>query len=619
MCGIAGILSFDGSSPDGDRLDAMRDHLQHRGPEGHGAGTFGPCALTATRLSVIDVLSGDQPMSLPAVKAPATDGRCASLGSLHLVFNGEIFNHRELRAKLEKRGHRFRSKHVDTEVILFGYRQWGDRLPRHIHGMFAFAIYDEDQRRLFLCRDRAGVKPLFYRRDDRGIVFGSLAGAVRQGLAPNQRPGVNHDALRTYLRYGYTFADSLHGGVVSLPPAHWMSVDAQGKTTGGAYWRPPPISRTSTAMGAVDSLREVMTEAVVSRLEADVPYGCFLSGALNSSVIAALAQQHLKEAGHGPLQTFSVSLAELDYDESRHAAAVANHIGAEHIAISATPGKAIEDLRTLVRLSGDPFASPALLTTYWLCRSAREHIRVALTGIGGDEVFGGHKRYLRLRRYQRHGWWLRLNPAGADVARDPARQYQGLVRLFDEHQITELLDQPRPASADHPAEDWLDGDDHVHSAMRWDLEHALPYDVLRRMDHASMAVALELRCPILASGVMDLAGHLPGSVLMPGGRDSGLLRQVAATLLPQSVASRPRGAITLPLAQWFRGVLREELEHHLLHGGLDSLGIAPAPVSRLLQQHAARTADHSAALLGLLALSLWAEVSTEADAAPTVA
>jgi len=612
MCGIAGILRFDGSAPDQDRLDAMRAHLQHRGPEGHGVGSFGPCGMTATRLSVIDVLSGDQPMSLPADHASAHDGKYATLGALHLVFNGEIYNHRELRAKLEKRGHRFRSDHADTEVLLFGYRQWGDRLPRHIQGMFAFAIYDEDKRCLFLCRDRAGAKPLFYRKGGDAIVFASLAGAVLRGGEPGARPGVNHAALRTFLRYGFTFGQSLHDGIQSLPPAHWIRVEATGKVKSASYWRPPPISLTSTAMGAVDSLKEVLTEAIVARLEADVPYGCFLSGALNSSVIAALAQQHLKQQGQPALHTFSVSLPDLDYDESRHAQAVAQHIGAQHTAIRATPGRTIEDIRTLVQMSGDPFADPAMLTTYWLCRSAREHIRVALTGIGGDEIFGGHKRYLRLRRYQRHGWWLRLNPAGPEAGREPAHQYQALIRLFDEHQIADLLGEPRPESPAHAAEDWPGGDDHVHSAMRWDLRHALPQDVLRRADHASMAVALELRYPMLATGVMDLAGHLPGSVLMPGGRDSGLLRQVAATLLPQSVASRPRGAISLPLDQWFRGVLREELESHLKHGRLSELGIAPAPVTVLMDQHLAGTHDHTEALLGLLCLAIWADVSTKA-------
>jgi len=617
MCGIAGILRFDQTPPDPDRLGAMREHLRHRGPEGHGQSSLGPCALTATRLSIIDVLSGEQPMRVPEAAHGTDDGRCASTGPLHLVFNGEIYNHRELRRKLQQRGHRFRSDHSDTEVLLYGYRQWGTNLPRHIHGMFAFAIWDQQHQRLFLCRDRSGIKPLFFHRSDRGLVFASLVSAVMLGLPAPQRPGPDRAALLTYLRYGYTIGRSLNQGVEPVPPAHWMTIAADGTTETGRYWRPPPISKSSTSLGAVQSLREVLTEAVHARIEADVPLGCFLSGGLNSSVVAALAQQKMAAEGHGPLRTFAVSVPELAYDETRHAQMVARHIGSEHQSISVSPGSAIDDLRTLIAIFGEPTAEPTLLPTYWLCRAARQHVRAALTGIGGDELFGGHRRYQRLRRYQRHGWWLRLNPAGPDLSCDPARQYHTLIRLFDEHTIAALGLDHAPQGSTHPADDWPDGPDCVHNAMRWDLEHNLPDEVLRRVDHASMASAMELRCPLLASSVKDLAGHLPTRVLMPGGRSSGLLRAVAAQMLPVSIATRPRQPFPLPLGAWFRGILHDTLRDHLDSDALDRLGLRRTEALRLFEQHAAGKAEHTRPLLALLMLVLWEAWRREPDTPPT--
>ncbi len=277
-----------------------------------------------------------------------------------------------------------------------------------------------------------------------------------------------------------------------------------------------------------------------------------------------------------------------------------------------------DDLRTLVTIYGEPTAEPAVLPTYWLCRAAREHIRAALTGIGGDELFGGHRRYQRLRRYQRHGWWLRLNPAGPDLSTEPARQYHTLIRLFDELSIAALGMEHNPDGSTHAVENWPEGSDSVHSAMRWDLEHTLPCEVLRRVDHVSMASALELRCPLLASSVKDLAGHLPTRVLMPGGRSSGLLRAVAAELLPISIATRPRQPFPLPLGTWFRGVLHDTLRDHLASAALDRLGLRRTEALQYFDQHAAGKADHTRPLLALLMLVLWDGFRRDPNTPPTL-
>lgn len=619
MCGIAGILRFDDTRPDPSRLRAMLEHLAHRGPEGSGVAELGPCALAATKLSIIDTLSGDQPRAIGGAGG-VHDGKCATLGPLHLVFNGEIYNHRDLRAKLEKRGHRFTSDHSDTEVLLYGYRQWGTRLPKHLHGMYAVAIWDEDNQELFLCGDRSGIKPLYLYRTDKGLVFGSLIGAVLAALPVGQRPGIDRRALLTFLRYGYTFEASLFEGVHELPPATWMLFDARGGVRTESFWRPPPVSKSSTSLGAVDALREVLTEAVQSRLESDVPLGCFLSGGLNSAVVAALAQQKLQADGAEPLKTFAVAIPDLEYTESQHAQAVADHIGSEHQVIAADVGSAIDDLRHLVSVYGLPMADRTLLPVFWACRAARQHIRVALTGMGGDELFGGRSRYQALRKQGLCGLWRKLLPGGGPARCEPATRYHEMIRVFDEPTLGALgFDEAQREAAVYPADGWVQEPDHVHAAMRWDLEHALPFQVLRKADRASMAVALELRAPLLATPVKDLAGHLPTPVLMPGHHPSGLLRQVAEAMLPHAITRRPRQAFPAPLAAWFRTTLRDALYDHLAGPALPELGLDRGVALRVFDQHAAGKADRSAMLLGLLTLVLWDQWRRNPDPPPTLA
>ncbi len=286
MCGIAGIVRFDDQPIDRLRAEAMLKHMLHRGPDGHGISEHPRCTLAHARLAIIDALGGEQPMHAP---------RHDQMGPLHLVFNGEVYNHRELRAKLEKRGFAFRSDHSDTEVLLLGYRAFGEDMPKHMRGMFAFAIWDEDRRLLYMARDRTGKKPLYLRRLNGELAFASLPATL--AADPAYRPEVDQAALATYLRLGYPFGSSMIRSTSEVPPAHWMTVDASGETRVQRYWRPPPISHTSTSIGAVDSVGEVLTEAVGVRLEADVPLGCFLSGGIDSSLIAALAQKELTRQG----------------------------------------------------------------------------------------------------------------------------------------------------------------------------------------------------------------------------------------------------------------------------------------------------------------------------------
>ena len=547
-----------------------------------------------------------------------------SHGPLHLVFNGEIYNHRELRAKLEQRGGRFRSDHSDTEVLLYGYRQWGTMLPKHLHGMFAFAIYDENRRQLFLCRDRTGKKPLYVMHRQDELLFASLIPTVTAGLPPEVSPEVNRDALLDYLRLGYTFQRSMIAGVSELPAAHWMLVDADGSRQSERYWMPPPISLHSTSLGAVDAVREVVTEAVVARLEADVPLGCFLSGGLDSSVIAALAQRHLQSHGLGALKTFSVAMPDMRYDESLFAQQVAEHIGSDHTVLQTHPGDAVKDLTLLMQVTGEPLADSSLLATYWLCRAAREHVTVALSGDGGDELFGGYDRYQAIRVLERWRWALAALPAGvfanhditarsaklrrlvqaAHAGRSAAAQYASMVSIFSAAQLKALA--PELPGSTLPGADWPAQRDQVHAAMRWDLQHYLPFDLLRKLDRAAMAVALEVRCPLLDTQVCDLAGHLPDKVLMPHGVSKGLFKQFASELLPASIVHRKKRGFAVPMDQWFRQELRGQLADHLFDGRLSKLGLAARAVERMYEEHMAGRFDHTHRLFSLLQLAIFA-------------
>jgi len=621
MCGIAGILRFDDRSPDEAALQRMRQCVAHRGPDGQGIVTEGPCGLAHTRLSVIDLLSGDQPMSIA--------GR-GQLGALSLVFNGEIYNHHGLRRLLAKRGHAFISNHSDTEVLLHGYREWGSDLPKHVDGMFAFAIWDAGEGELFLCRDRVGKKPLFVWTDRRQCVFGSLISAVVAGAGRTSGLEIDRQALAEYLTFGYTFERSLIAGLEEVPAGHSMRIDRRGRSQTARYWRPAPLSRTSTRLGAADAVEELLRDSVASRLEADVALGCFLSGGIDSSLVAALAQKQL--GGHR-LRTFSVAMPDARYDESDHAQHVADHIGSEHRRLVAE-GDVERDLAHLIAMSGEPTGDSSILPTYWLSRAAREHVTVALSGDGGDELFAGYDRYRALRLLARHRGWLRHVPArwvdrpdpksrGHRLARlaraarqtTPGRQYLDMIRLFTPQQLGRLGVDIGPAP-DTPRH-FPDEPDPAEAARRWDLHHYLPFDLLRKVDRASMAVALEVRCPMLDRQVVDLASHLPVGVLTPGGRMKGLLREVAARHLPESIVHRSKMGFAVPLGDWMRRDLREMVCGRLLRNDhLDALGLRLPRIEQLIDEHTTGAADHTHRLFCLLTLSMWLDwLSDHAGAA----
>ena len=621
MCGIAGILRFDGQTAPEPRLHAMRDHLTQRGPDGHGTSIHGPCGLAHARLAILDRFGGRQPMHAPAI---------GNDGPLHVVFNGEIYNHHALRRKLRYLGHTFVTDHSDTETLLLGYRQWGTELPQHLEGMFAFGLWDEQAQQLFLARDRAGQKPLHLRRTEYELSFASLIGTLVAGAEPADRLTVDRAALLTFLRFGYAFGDAMIEDVEELPPAHWMTVDAHGRTDVQPYWHVPTACIRESVSAAKQDLGAALENAVAMRLEADVPLGCFLSGGIDSSIVAALAQRALRKRGGESLRTFSVAMPDAGYDETAHAQAVAAHIGSDHHVLQTRPGRAIDDLEHLMALTGAPTADSSLLPTYWLCRAAREQATVALSGDGGDELFGGYDRYRAMRILRRHAWWLRYVPTGflqdanprstatrarrlihaARAGDAPAQQYQSLIHLFTDAQIREL-EIPGVSGWAHTntpsVPDWPGYGDPVLDAMRWDRAHYLPHVLLRKVDRASMAVPLEVRAPILDTRVQELAAQWLPSVLMPGGRLKGLLRALARDLVPAGIVDRPKRGFAVPIGEWFRDALRDDLADRLFDGTLDTLGVRRQPVQRMFDEHIKRDADHTHRLFALLQLALWGQ------------
>lgn len=627
MCGIAGIVCFDDQPIDQQRLKQMLRQVRHRGPDGEAISVHGRCGLVHARLSILDPDGGHQPMHLSSLPGYGVDS------SLHLVFNGEIYNHRELRRELTQSGCRFQSDHCDTEVVLAGFGLWGTDLFERLEGMFAVAIWDQTQKRLWLARDRSGKKPLYFRKTEQELMFGSLVATLVAASPDDCRPGFDTEAMLTYLRFGYSFDRSMIEGIEQVPAASWMEIGSDGQVQCECFWQVPVSSASIASVETSQDLGWLLEQAVAIRMEADVPLGCFLSGGIDSSIIATLAQRACSRQGADRLRTFTVAMSSIDYDESDVAAQVARQIDTEHTILEAAPTNVIEDLNTMIAVAGEPTADSSLLPTYWLCQATRKHVGVVLSGEGGDELFGGYDRYRALRLLAAHQWWLQWIPLALfshtnprsrrtrvrrllEAARstsDPAKQYQCLVHLFTADQIRVLWPDGGQNGFRHlipvtPASvpDWDEQAVPVEASMRWDRQFYLPHALLRKVDRASMAVGLEVRCPMLDRHLCEWAAARSASVLIPGRQSKHLLRTVAAELgLPSAIVNRPKQGFAVPIGDWFRSTMKDSLAEHLFSGELERLGLALDPIRIFYDQHVHSVADHSHRLFSLLQLVLW--------------
>lgn len=617
MCGLCGVLAPERSAATRD-VASMTRTLAHRGPDDTGtwtgefsvAGDRWQIALGHTRLSILDLSElGHQPML-------ADDG-------VAIAYNGEVYNHRELRAALEREGIVFRSD-CDTEVVLHAYRVWGvDAVERFI-GMFAFAIWDAPRQRLVLARDRLGIKPLFYRHRDGVLSFASELGALRAHSAFVSE--VSPDALETYLRFGWiTGPQSIWADTFRVLPGE-VCVWERGRLTKRAYWRVtdyPPQDGPLDFDAAVDTLDQKLGDAVEDRLISDVPLGAFLSGGVDSSAVVGL----MAERAQGGVRTFSIGFEQDEFDEAPYAREIAAHLGTEHTELYVGRKQARDVLLELPTLYDEPFADPSAIPTVLLSRMTREHVTVALSGDGGDEIFGGYNRYaklarllplLRLPRSLRRGLAalaprqpassLRSGLLKLRDARDAGELAESFLSAFDEESLRAACGRTRDREPSEfcrvygraPATSAL------RKAMYAEAATYMTDDVLVKVDRASMSTGLEARVPILDHRVVEFAFGLPVRHLVRGSETKAPLRALACRRVPRHLLDRPKHGFSLPI----RDLLGKELEHwterYLSHDRLAEEGLLdPEVVCATLERARGRGRAGESELWRLLCLQRW--------------
>lgn len=646
MCGLTGILDLDAATP-ADRLcllaTGMAEALKHRGPDDHGVwadASAGVC-LAHRRLAVIDLSpGGHQPMH-------------SACGRYVVTFNGEIYNFEALRGELERLGHAFRGR-SDTEVMLAAFSRWGvvQALARFT-GMYAFALWDRQARRLYLARDRLGEKPLYYSWGGRVVMFASELTALR--THPAWRGEVDRDALALFLRYGCVPAPhSIYQGIFKVRPGTFIVVrEGSASVEEVEYWSAARAVesglRGRNGADGAELSRELelrLQEAIAQQVVADVPVGAFLSGGVDSSLIVSLMQ----EQSRIPARTFTIGFDEMDHDEAAHARAVAQHLRTEHTELYVSPRDALEVIPRLPEIYDEPFADSSQIPTYLVARLARQGVKVALSGDGGDELFGGYNRYFvgsRLwcwsRRVPR---WLRerigrairgVPPENWDRALRPILAF-GPRRLRygmpgDKlHKLAEALGASGPedwyrrlvsqwqepeqvvVSGREPNPGWVRTDLRdvpLHFAERmmyWDTAGYLPDDILVKVDRAAMSVSLETRAPFLDHRVVELAWRLPLSMKLRDGFGKWVLRQLLYKRMPRGLVERPKSGFAVPLDSWLRGPLRDWAEPLLDGARLRRENyLRPEPIVKAWREHLSGRRNRQHLLWNVLMFQSWLE------------
>lgn len=633
MCGIHGILQLDGRPVEPAWLTAMGDITAHRGPDDEGQHIDGDCGIAMRRLSIIDLAGGHQPLS-------------NADGSLVLVCNGEIYNFRELRAELQAAGYPFKTG-SDSEVLLHGYAAWGDDVVLRLNGMFDFALWDARRRRLLIGRDRLGVKPLYVMQDQGRLAFATEAKALLK--LPGARTELNRDALADYLHLGYVPAPlSIFKGIRKLPPATLLAVEG-GQVREWRYWRlPAEVDRQPTEAHWVDRIRDGIDRSVRMQMVSDVPIGAFLSGGVDSSAVVAAMARHSQQ----PIRTYAIGFeggaAEQLYNELPYARQVAALFKTEHHEIVVKPD-VVGLLPELIWHLDEPVADSAFITTYLVSQFARRDVKVILSGVGGDELYGGYRRYLGGHYAQRFhalpGWARRM--ASATAARLPADRhhkwlnmarlakgfvasaemaaddrYRSYLQIMSRDTVASLLLASPP-----PSSDLLDAAfaaaghaDELNRLFAVDAETQLPDDLLLLTDKMSMAVSLECRVPLLDHELVEMAASIPMALKVKNGRLKHLMKAALVPTLPDDILHRAKRGFGTPMGAWMKkellAVVRELLSPAVVrHRGL----FDPIAVSRLLADHEANRSDGTDALLALLNLEVWSRVYLDGRSAADVA
>lgn len=620
MCGIVGIVNAKKEFVNRNVLERMNQAILHRGPDEDGFYLKDGVGLAMRRLSIIDLVGGKQPIF-------------NSDKSKVIVFNGEIYNFQELRSELEKLGHEF-STYCDTEVIIHLYDRYGLDCVKHLRGMFAFAIWDEQQKSLFLARDRVGKKPLLYSHRPNGdLVFGSEFRALLK--YPQISKEVDYNAIDHYLSYLCVPAPlTVFKEIRKLEPGHWL-LWRDGEIKTERYWLPNFHNKIKiTENEAEEETLRLLREATKIRMISDVPLGAFLSGGVDSSTIVGL----MAEESVDPVKTFSIGFEEQDFSELKYARRVAEHFRAEHHEFIVKPN-AVEILPLLVEHYGEPYADSSSIATYYVSNETRKHVTVALNGDGGDESFAGYERYFAMQlaeRYRRIPAILRkgfiehvvrLIPT-SELKRSRIRDLKRFVKaaslsrvsryfqwtsaidskLKDEIYTTEFKHNVANSDSTSILEKWFtksNGLGVIDATMFTDQMTYLPNDLLVKVDIASMANSLEARSPFLDHKVIEFAASLPESVKIRGTETKYLLKKVASRIVPNEVIYRKKMGFGVPLAYWFRRDLKDYLREVLLSEKANRGLIKPEIVARLVKEHTDGMHDHASRLWTLLILELW--------------
>jgi asparagine synthase (glutamine-hydrolysing) len=605
MCAICGIVKLDRAAwVDPAIIGAMSDTMAHRGPDDSGVFVDGPAGLGFRRLSIIDLAGGHQPMTTPD-------------GDVTIVFNGEIYNYRDLTCKLTAASHRFQT-HSDTETILHAYRQYGDACVEHLRGMFAFAIWDRPKKRLLLARDRLGVKPLYYYQCGDFLAFASEIKALLE--IPAIARNVDPDALDDYLSLRYIPGPrTMFRNIFRLQPGHTLVLE-NGQVRIHQYW---DVAYGESERNPQDFL-ELLEESVRLRLVADVPLGLFLSGGLDSTAILSI----MSRLAGGRVKTFSVGYESTDrrddVSEFEYARLAANAFGAEHYEYRLTSHQFEESIPGLIWHLDEPMADPTIIPLYHLSRLAREHITVVLSGEGADEILGGYNIYSRMLKLEAPflkslAHLLKWAPSEAlrhygQMSSEPLnRRYRGVSRGFRPETKLSLIGADRmrrsfvrldgifKAALDTPA-----GASPLNRMLYADTKIWLPDDLLVKADKMTMATGLELRVPFLDHRLVEFAAGLPDRAKLNGSTGKAILRQEMRGRVPDAIIDRPKKGFPVPLASWLRGPLRRFLREQLLdRQSACSSYLEPTAVAQILEQHEQGRADRSGELWSLLVFEIW--------------
>lgn len=622
MCGIHGIYRFDGLSVEPGILAAMGERTRHRGPDDDGSHLDGCCGIGMRRLSIIDLAGGHQPLS----NADET---------LWLVCNGEIYNFRELRRELQDKGYRFKTG-SDCEVLLHLYDAVGDEFVRYLNGMFDFALWDARRRRLLIGRDRLGVKPLYVAQDWQRLAFASEAKALL--ALPGFGAELDCQVVADYLHLGYVAAPGcIFKGIRKLPPATLLAIEGD-EVREWRYWRLPARVENELSAGEwVERLRHRLDQSVRMQMVSDVPIGAFLSGGIDSSAVVGLMTRHSQQ----PIRTYAIGFsggeAEALYNELPYARRVADLFSSEHHEILVRPD-VVGLLPKLLWHMDEPLSDTAFITTFLVSEFARQDVKVILSGVGGDELFGGYRRYLGghyAKRYQRLPSWLRRSAsiasgflpadrhsgllnvlrlakgflASAEMSAD--ERYRSYLQVLDRQTVATLLLDPSNTRDDSLSRAFASAgnEDELNRMFAVDAETQLPDDLLLLTDKMSMAVSLECRVPLLDHELVELAAAMPATIKVGDGKLKHLMKAAVADLLPDDVLNRKKRGFGTPMGAWLKQELAPVLGRLLAPDVVAARGLfRQSVVDQLIADHASNRVDGTDALLALMNLEVWSRL-----------